>query len=398
MLFLVSLCLHSTRMLSTLAIFPSLYLSTLLILVGTGLFNTYMALRLAADGVSEVWIGALIAAYYLGLVFGARVGHKLIVRVGHIRAFAAAGVLSICMVLAQMLIDSHGVWLVLRAVAGLSLVTQYMVIESWLHEQTENNRRGRVMSVYLIMSGSGTALGQLAITLYPLLDFRPLVFVAICSALSLFPIVLSRQSHPPAPMPAPLDLKYFSKLVPHALLTSFMAGCICGSFYGLSAVYAVKQNLTTAQVAVFTATSVIAGLISQWPMGWLADRLNRRHIVRVNASVLIVLTALLWGWFSWPFWMLLIIAAGLGVFQFTLYALASGLANDGIDSERRVGLAAVFLMVYGVGACLGPIMAGALMRFAGPGMLYVFSSVCAVILLLVMGRPVKVPARAPDAL
>jgi MFS family permease len=269
-----------------------------------------------------------------------------------------------------------------------------MVIESWLHEQTDNNRRGRVMSVYLIMSGAGTALGQLAITLYPLLDLRPLVFVAICNALSLFPIVLSRQSHPPAPLPAPLDFRYFSKLVPHALLISFMAGCICGAFYGLSAVYAVKQNLTTAQVAVFTATSVTAGLIAQWPMGWLADRLNRSNIVRVNACVLIVLTVLMWGWFNWPFWMLLILAAALGVFQFTLYALASGLANDEVASERRVGLAAIFLMIYGVGACLGPIMAGVLMRLAGPSMLYVFSSVCAVLLLLVMGRPSLVSARS----
>ncbi|NDY84308.1 MFS transporter [Orrella sp. NBD-18] len=378
-------------MISTIANFPALYLSTLLILVSTGLFNTYMALRLSADGVSEVWIGALIAAYYLGLVLGARVSHRLIIRVGHIRAFAAAAVLSICMVLAQMLLDSHWVWLILRAVAGLSLVTQYVVIESWLNEQAENNRRGRVMSVYLIMSGTGTALGQLAITLYPSLDLRPLVFVAICQALSLFPIVLTRQTHPAAPMPAPLDFEYFWKMVPHALLTVFLAGCISGSFYGLSAVYAVKQNLTTAQVAIFTATSVIAGLVSQWPMGWLADRFNRRNIVRINASVLILLTTSMWGWMTWPFWFLLLLAAGLGVFQFTLYALASGLANDGMASEHRVSLAAVFLMAYGIGACLGPIIAGALMRFAGAEMLYVFSTVCALILLIVMTRKGKVP-------
>ena len=58
-------------------------------LIGTGLFNTYMGLRLTAQSVSEIWIGALIAGYYLGLVCGARLGHKLIIRVGHIRAFVA---------------------------------------------------------------------------------------------------------------------------------------------------------------------------------------------------------------------------------------------------------------------------------------------------------------------
>ncbi|MDO8692676.1 MAG: MFS transporter [Sheuella sp.] len=371
-------------MISTITTFPALYLTTLLILVSTGLFNTYMGLRLSADSVSEVWIGMLISAYYLGLVCGARVGHRLIIRVGHIRAFAAAAVLSICMVLAQMLIDSLWFWLLLRVVAGVSLVTQYIVIESWLNEQTDNHRRGRVFSVYLVMSGTGTALGQLAITFYPSLDVRPLIFVAICQALSLFPILLSVRTHPAAQVPAPLDFKYFGRLIPQALFTAFLAGNICGSFYGLAAVFAVKQGFTTTEAALYTATTVIAGLVSQWPMGWLADQYSRKKLVRINAIVLTVLAVLMWGWVSWPYWAMLLIAAGFGVFQFTLYGLASGLANESIDSDRRVGLTAIFLMTYGVGACLGPIVAGALMRLAGVGMLYVFCSVCALILLFCM--------------
>ena len=80
-------------MLATISSFSSLYFATLLMLIGTGLFNTYMGLRLTAQSVSEVWIGTLIAGYYLGLVCGARLGHKLIIRVGHIRAFVACACL-----------------------------------------------------------------------------------------------------------------------------------------------------------------------------------------------------------------------------------------------------------------------------------------------------------------
>ncbi len=68
-------------MVRTLGSFFALYLATLVLLLGAGLFNTYLGLRLTAASVSEVWIGGLIAIYYLGLVFGARVGHKLIQRV-----------------------------------------------------------------------------------------------------------------------------------------------------------------------------------------------------------------------------------------------------------------------------------------------------------------------------
>ncbi len=45
-------------------------------------------LRLAADQVDSLWVGALMAANYFGLVLGGKIGHRLIGRVGHIRAYA----------------------------------------------------------------------------------------------------------------------------------------------------------------------------------------------------------------------------------------------------------------------------------------------------------------------
>ena len=42
--------------------FRSLYFATLLMLLGSGLLSTYLALRLAADHVDSLWVGALLAA------------------------------------------------------------------------------------------------------------------------------------------------------------------------------------------------------------------------------------------------------------------------------------------------------------------------------------------------
>ena len=373
-------------MISTLSTFPSLYLATLLMLASTGLFNTYIALKLSADSVSTFWIGTMISAYYLGLVFGARVGHRLIIRVGHIRSCAAAAVVSICSVLAQSLFDLLPVWIALRLIVGVAMSVQYIVIESWLNEQTENSHRGRVMSVYMVMSGTGTALGQLAITLYPTMDLRPLIFVAFCQALSLLPIVLTQRKLPLPQLAAPIDFPYFFKAAPQAMFTVFLAGNISASFYGLAAVFALGQGMSTAQIALYTATSVIAGLVAQWPMGWLSDRVDRAKLIRNNAIVFLCIALLMWGWIDWPYWVMLIFAVGFGAIQFTFYTLASGLANDRVSTEKRVGLAAVVLMTYGVGATIGPMVAGALMRAGGVNMLYVFSSVCALTLVCLMWR------------
>ncbi|CAB3821355.1 MFS transporter [Achromobacter piechaudii] len=376
-------------MLATISSFSSLYFATLLMLIGTGLFNTYMGLRLTAQSVSEVWIGALIAGYYLGLVCGARLGHKLIIRVGHIRAFVACAAIATSMILAQTLVDSMPLWLVFRLISGVVMVTEFMVIESWLNEQTENHQRGRVFSVYMVVSGLGTVLGQLALTAYATLDLRPLTLVAMCLVLCLVPIAVTARSHPPTPLPAPLDIRFFMRRVPLSMTVLFVAGNLSGAFYGLAAVYGAKHGLTTSQAAVFVAAAVTAGLLSQWPMGWLSDRINRAGLIRFNALLLVLLPTVMWGWLTLPYWALVALSCVFGILQFTLYPLGAAFANDHVESERRVSLSAVLLMTYGVGACIGPMVAGLLMSLAGPSMYYVFISACALILVWQV-RPTRV--------
>src|SRR5690554_288603 len=171
-----------------------------------------------------------------------------------------------------------------------------MVIESWLNEQTENNTRGVIFAFYMLVSGLGTVLGQLSLTLFSQLNYEPLVFVSICFVMSLVPVTLTRRIRPALQVPAPLALRYFASRVPMSLLTLFVAGLITGSFYGLAPVYALKQGLSSNQVAVFLAASVAAGLMSQWPLGWLADRINRVVMIRFNSLLLLCVTVPLWGW------------------------------------------------------------------------------------------------------
>ena len=62
-------------------------------------------------------------------------------------------------------------------------------------------------------------------------------------------------------------------------------------------------------------------------------------------------------------------------------ALSNLLANDHVEQPRRVALSAMLLTTYGVGACIGPLVAGALMRHFGPGLFYMLVSGYAVLLV-----------------
>ena len=369
-------------MVKTIGAFSSLFLATLLLLIGSGLFNTYVGLRLTAASVSEVWVGAIIAAYYLGLVFGARVGHKLIIRVGHIRAYAATAAVVTVTVLIQALIEELPLWIALRFVAGIAMVTQFIVLESWLNEQTDNHLRGRVFAFYMVFSSMGTVLGQLSVGMFPALDTGPLMFVALCSAACLIPVAVTRRVHPAIQVPVPLHYRYYVSRVPMSMTVMFMAGMMSGAFYGLAPVYGVAQGMTAGEVAVFVAAAVASGLVFQWPVGWLADRISRVGLIRINSVLLAALTVPLWGWWPLPYPVLVVFSCLFGIILFTLYPVAAAFANDNVDPDRRVGLSAILYMVYGLGACVGPLLVGFLMRELHAGVFFVFVTACAVFLIV----------------
>ena len=352
--------------------FRSLYFAALMMLIGSGLLSTYLALRLAAENVDSLWVGALMAANYFGLALGGKIGHRLIARVGHIRAYATCAGIVGAAVLGHGLTDLLPVWVGLRVIVGLGMMCQYMVIESWLNEQADAKQRGAVFSGYMIASYLGLVLGQLILVVHPELGPELLMLVAMCFALCLVPVAMTRRIHPAPLHPAPMEPKFFIKRVPQSLSTVLGAGLIVGSFYGLAPLYASNQGLSTEQIGLFMGCCIFAGLLVQWPLGWLSDRYDRAVLIRSAAGGLALAALPLAILPSVPLEVLFAVGFVISLLQFCLYPLAVAFSNDHVESERRVSLTAMLLVTYGVGACIGPLAAGVLMKLLGPQMLYAF--------------------------
>jgi MFS family permease len=369
--------------------FRALYFASLMMLIGSGLLSTYLALRLGAEHVDGLWVGGLMAANYFGLVLGGKIGHRLIGRVGHIRAYATcAGIVSAA-VLGHGLVDWLPAWLFLRMIVGLGMMCQYMVIESWLNEQAQAKQRGAVFSAYMIASYLGLVLGQLILVIHPSLGPELLMLVALCFALCLVPVAMTRSIHPAPMHPAPLEPWFFLKRVPQSLSTVLAAGLIIGSFYGLAPLYASQQGLPTEKVGLFMGSCILAGLLVQWPLGWLSDRYDRAVLIRVFAAALAVIAFPLAIMPHVPLEVLFVVGFFASLMQFCLYPLAVAFSNDHVEGERRVSLTAMLLMTYGIGASIGPLAAGVLMKMFGSNMLYAF--VCSAALLLALRiRPKEV--------
>jgi MFS family permease len=258
----------------------------------------------------------------------------------------------------------------------------YMVVESWLNEQSTSSERGMVFSGYMMASYLGMVLGQLVLAAMPELNINLLLFVALCFALCLVPVALTRRIHPEPLHPAPLEPRYFIQRVPLSMLTSLVAGAMVGAFYGLAPLYASRIGLPTQMIGLFMATCIVAGLLVQGPLGWLSDRLERPTLIRVCSALLMLLALPQALSTDLPMVFIFINGSLCCMLLFSLYPLAVAFANDNIEAEKRVSLTAVLLTTFGIGASISPLLVGVLMKALGPNMLFVALSLFAMLIVI----------------
>ncbi len=376
--------------------FLPLYTTTLLMLLGSGLLTTYVSLRLAHQNVSGTVIGLITAAHYIGLVVGGKVGHNLIARVGHIRAYVACAGIITASVIGHGLSDYIPVWIVLRFIIGLCMMSQYMVLESWLNDQAESNQRGVIFGLYMVATYLGLSAGQIILTLQSGFGMLPLLIVALCFALCLVPIALTTRTKVHPMSPAPLELGYFLKTIPRILVITLLTGMVTGAFYGMAPVYASQLGFSTSQTGIFMAATIFAGLVTQFPLSWLSDRYDRQRLLFFTAVIFLLVSLPLAVLKHLGFASVTGIAFVASMMQFALYPLAVALANDRILAERRVSLTACLLMSYGIGASIGPLLTGALMQPLGGNMLYAFFVVCCAVVIGLTRLRSSLPEVTPE--
>lgn len=377
--------------------FGPIYVATLLTQLGSSLLMTYLALRLSMAGVAEFWGGGLMAANALGMVVGGRIGYWLIARVSHARAFVVGAGVIVTAVLGHQLSDWLGLWLALRFIVGAAMMCQMMVVESWLNDCAPGERRGGAMSLYMVASYVGMMLGQLLLGMGAGLGAAALSGVAIAFAIGMVPMALNTGAQPNSISQVAIEPMRYIRRLPQALGTVLVSGLLNGCFYGLTPIFAAQLGFTPSQVGQFMALGIAAGLVAQLPLGMLSDRYSRVALIRL-ISILLCVAYLPLALFDAPGAGLAMLAGALiGFLQFCLYPLGVAHANDNLEAELRVSVAGVLLMAFGIGAAIGPLVAGVLMARTGPQALYLFSIGVTVLLTLLIraGRETGVSTVSP---
>ncbi|WP_313526305.1 MFS transporter [Stutzerimonas kunmingensis] len=341
----------------------SLLAGVALLLLGHGLLNTLLTLRGVAEGYSTGMIGLLMSGYFAGFLIGTWLAPSLIRRIGHIRTFAFYAALAAVAVLVHVLIVNPWVWLVLRVLYGVSLVTLYMVIESWLNAQVSGEKRGQVFALYMAVNLGALAAAQQLLSLDTPMNFTLFALAAILISSALMPITLTRQAQPALPdMPA-TDLLQLARIAPLPLMAAGISGLTLGGFWGLAPVYASQIGFDAAGVGLLMSITILGGAVLQWPIGLFSDKHDRRvvllWVVAIAAVLALVITPILSGS------LLLGLMFLWGGLAFSIYSIAVAQMVDQLHPDEILSGSSGLLLANGFGAAFGPVVAGGLMHLFG---------------------------------
>ena len=340
-----------------------------LLMVGNGLQGSLLGIRTEAEGFSLVAAGVVMTCYFAGFLVGSRTAEILLAQVGHIRVFAALASSASAAVLLHAVFVSPLTWGLMRFVTGMCMAGLFVVAESWLNDMATNATRGRLLSMYMVATMGGLTIGQFLLEVADPAGFELFVLSSVLVSASLIPVTLSASSSPPTAVPEPLSTRDLFREVPTGVISTFWVGMSAGVLVGLSAVYAVAADVPGERLSVFLAAPLAGSFVTQWPIGWVSDRISRLTVMWWVAAAACGLSALLTVAPAGS-WVAIGLIFGLGGTLFPLYSLTLAFTADWLPQAQLTAASASLVRVNGVGAIFGPVIAALLIAVWGPEMFF----------------------------
>jgi len=354
-----------------------------LLMVGNGLQGTLLGVRGEIEGFSTFQMSIVMSAYFLGFLGGSKLAPEMIRRVGHVRVFAAlASFISAVMILYPTFADPIA-WALGRVIIGFCFSGVYVTAESWLNNASDNENRGKALSLYMIVQMAGIVTAQAMMLLGDPAGYDTFVLASVLISVSFAPILLSISPTPAFETTKPMNLKQLMETSPLGCVGMFLMGGVFSAQFGMSAVYGAKIGLSVPQISGFIATFYVGAVVLQYPLGWMSDRMDRRALILMVAAGGGV-GALLGMMFGGQYTFLLVAAFLVGGMTNPLYSLLIAYTNDYLEPDDMAAASGGLVFINGLGAIAGPLITGWLMGpavFGPPG----FFLLMAVLLFTLMG-------------
>tara|TARA_Y100000996_G_scaffold311257_1_gene247672 strand:- start:781 stop:2097 length:1317 start_codon:yes stop_codon:yes gene_type:complete len=370
----------------------ALFLGYAVLIVAHGLQGNLLGLRAVLENFNIIATGALMSGYFVGYFVGATIVPNLVGKVGHIRVFAAfASTASLSILLHSIIVDPY-VWILGRFITGFSIISIFVVVESWLNDRATNKTRGKVLSIYMIITFVGIGIGTLLLNFNNPTNYEPFILVSLLLSIALVPILLTKRKPPTFKKISRIKIKELYKISPLGTFSMFCVGFIHPAIFTMGAVYGALMNFSILEISLYLFLITIAGAIFQWPIGYLSDRFDRRIVLVITALFGSILSILCFfsvssspdfinlssNWRNilqhisnhrFLFYIFISLYAGMSL---PLFSLNLAYVNDFLHKEKFVSAGAGMQIIFGISAMIAPFVCSFFMKIFGPNGLFIF--------------------------
>ncbi|MBK0401133.1 MFS transporter [Limibaculum sp. M0105] len=347
------------------------------------------ALLLERAGASGAVIGLNTMAAAVSMVLIAPLMPRILRHVG-IGPLMIGSALFMAAIFAAVPIH-HGIawWMMLRFAYGFAGTALFFASEFWIVGAAPEASRGRIIAIYGISLSASFMAGPLVLSLTGLEGWLPFLVAAGILVAGLAPIVWGLASAPPIEDEAPprlADTLRFFTSDPAMIWAVVLFAAVEYGTLSLLSVWGVRSGLPEAEAVLLLAAFPLGAMLMQFPLGWAADRFDRRRLLMLIALVMIAapLGMMLSARALGPLVPLMMVWGGLAS---GLYLVALTGLGARYTGQRLAQANAAVVLAYGVGALFSPPVLGAAMDAVDPDGLALASAVFALsFLVLVLAR------------
>jgi MFS family permease len=362
-----------------------LFLGIFFISLGNGLQGTLSSWRADYEGFSVITTGLVMSGFFVGAFASSLISPNQIKRTGQIRTYAAYASIASTAILIQLLFIEPPVWFVARFLSGFCIVGIMIIVEGWLNSISSNENRGQLFSIHMMVVWGGLAMGQGLFVVDSPAGVNLFLLASILLSISLIPILLTEIKTPEEKieLQESLGFKALWKASPSGVATIGISGLASAGFFGVGTIYAIKSGLSISETALFMTLFLGFGALSQWPLGWISDRIDRRKVILLCCLIVVGICVLL-ALFDFSKTIFLILNGLIGASTLPLYSLGVAHTNDRLTPSQMVSASGTIVFVFSIFAALGPFtMSYFLKLFDSFGFLIYLSLVHLVIAVIV---------------
>ncbi|MCU5772759.1 MFS transporter [Erwiniaceae bacterium BAC15a-03b] len=346
-----------------------------------GLSAPLIALTLDSRGYSENFIGINAAMHALGVLLIAPalpwLCRTFSTRQLMFSALLAAGVL--LMLFPGLPVAS---WFLLRLLLGVATEVILVVTETWLNQVTLEQHRAKNLALYTAMLSLGFAAGPLLLSLHGS-GSTAFMLGGVIALAAAGAMLLAQTGAIAAEQEIKRSLRSWLQMLPLALSATVLNAALECAGMNLLPLYAINLGWREADATSLIAILLLGAIVLQLPIGWLADRVDRRRLIVILAA-LSTLGALIWPLALRELWLartLLFLWGGVFVGIYTVIITLTGQRFRGAE---LAGAYAILSVGWGIGALLGPTLGGIAMSLTLHGLPLMAALFCALFTLFAL--------------